>query len=184
MPFYERMEWFSHYIYAFFAGRKVGLDKLEMRALLIGSVLPDVDFIVGIWGLEYFRQYHKAFTHSIFTAPLLGILLTLFLLLLYKRNFIVPIMIGIYSHLFLDIFSLPKSSLEYLFPDAAFNSREYPGGCAFFWPFTSEKYSLYELLGRPDLLMVMIFFSVFLGALFIFFYYIKRGIKPWYPFMK
>ena len=178
------MEWFSHYMYAFLLGRKTGVGKTEMRALLVGTILPDVDFIVSIWGLEYFRLYHKAFTHSIFTAPLLGLLLTGILFAVYKKNLIIPVMIGVYTHLLLDIFNLPKSTLEYAFPHASFSGGGYPMGTAFFWPLTSHKYSLHELLGGHDYLTVTIYVSVILGALSIMFFYMKKGARPWYPFLR
>lgn len=176
------MDWFSHYIYAFVFGKKIGFDKLEMRALLVASLLPDIDFLVGIFCISYFRQYHRVFTHSLFVAPLMGLLLVLILYLIYKRRFVTPIMLGTFIHLLLDTLNLPKSSLEYLFPGASFNQGDYQMGIGMFWPFDDARLSLYKTFGYPDIVAVVIFFLVMLGAVAIFLYYIKIGKRPWAPF--
>jgi len=178
------MDWFSHYIYAFILGRKVKFDRLEMRALLMGSLLPDVDFLVGILGIEYFRQYHRVFTHSFLIAPVLGIVLFGILYAIHRRNLFIPVMTGLSVHLLLDIFNLPKSSLEYFFPNASFNKGEYEMGTAYFWPLMKERFSLHETLNYPNWAAVVIFFAIILIGVVFFIYYLKRGIRPWYPWIK
>ena len=178
------MDWFSHYMYVFILGRKVKFDRLEMRALLIGSLLPDVDFIVGILGIEYFRQYHRVFTHSFFIAPILGVALICVLYAIYRRNLFIPVMIGLWIHLLLDILNLPKSSLEYFFPNASFNKGEYDMGTAYFWPLMKERFSLQEALNYPNWAAFVIFIAIFLVGAASLIFYLKRGIRPWYPWFK
>ena len=178
------MDWFSHYMYAFILGRKVKFDRLEMMALLIASLLPDVDFIVGILGIEYFRQYHRVFTHSFFIAPALGVVIICVLYAVQRRNLFIPVMTGLSVHLLLDIFNLPRSSLEYFFPNASFNKGEYDMGTAYFWPVIKERFSLHETLNYPNWAAVIIFFTIILIGAGSFIYFLKRGIKPWYPWQK
>ncbi len=178
------MDWFTHYMFGFVLGRKLRFERYEMMALLLGSLLSDVDFIVGLFGIGYFRDYHRVFTHSLLIAPLLGLVLALVLYLVLRRNLVVPTLLGIFNHLLLDAFNLPKSSLEYLFPNASFNRAEYDMGTAYFWPLSRDRFSLHEGLELPDPVTLFLFFSLIAASIIAFLYYMCRGVKPWYPFLR
>lgn len=177
------MDWFTHYMYAFILGRRARLERYEMIALLTGALLPDTDFVFGLLGVECFREYHRTFTHSIFVAPLLGLILALILYLVFRRKLLIPATLGVYTHLLLDAFSLPRSSLEYLFPGASYNRKPYDMGTAYFWPISSHRFTLNSAMGLEDWTSFLIFFVIFSVSAGSFVNYLRKGINPLYPFI-
>ncbi len=178
------MDWFSHYIYAFILGRKTKLDELQMRGLLIASLIPDIDFIFGVFGVTAFREFHRAFTHSLIVMPLIALIMIMIFYKLYGRNFSIPVLMGLSIHMLLDVFNLGKSSLHYLFPKAQYNEAPYDMGTMYFWPITDQRFCLFKCGFISESANTIIYFSIILVAVGIFLFYLKNGPIPWYPFTK
>ena len=74
--------------------------KLLLPALITGSLLPDIDFL--LLPLEAFNSLHRSFTHSLaFIVPAAAIL-TAFPQIRRKKAFFLSMLIGGLMHLFAD----------------------------------------------------------------------------------
>jgi membrane-bound metal-dependent hydrolase YbcI (DUF457 family) len=101
---------FSHLIGAWFVGeiiQKISKKKLPKQAwilLLLGGLIPDIDFLFQIILHE---PIHRTVTHSLFFA-----IFSFFLVRKNKYALLLPI--GILIHIFLDLFTGP--GLQVLWP--------------------------------------------------------------------
>ena len=100
--------------------RKVKLGWWLWAAVLFGAILPDVDFIVQY---AFNIEFHRLFTHSLVFMFLAGLLCYVFFELVKVKEdskFIsLALMIGILSHILIDMFYQPGVALlwplKYLF---------------------------------------------------------------------
>jgi membrane-bound metal-dependent hydrolase YbcI (DUF457 family) len=76
-----------------------GLTKLSCVPILIGSVLPDIDGFLYLFGFDY-RKTHRTFTHSIFMPLLVSI-------------FSFPLALGIIFHMLVDLLFYPGIKMLY-----------------------------------------------------------------------
>ena len=164
------MDCFTHYIYGYGVGRQLygAPSSPEVKALIMGALVPDIDFLLILGGVKFFRKYHRQYTHSIFTAPVLGLILAGILKKKYGRSLIKPVMIGIGIHLFLDLFDLPRSMFEYLFPKAEFNKgvdKDRGVSSRLLWPVSDEMISMRKTFGYSDVASFGIFIALALLAI-------------------
>ncbi len=103
---------FGHLIFAWIFGKiyeissKNKISHYGWLFLLIGSVLPDIDYLFE-W--TFFAGIHRTFTHSLFFALLvLGISLITFKLMNEKRSneYSYLLFVGILIHLIVDFVSV------------------------------------------------------------------------------
>lgn len=170
------MDWFSHYTLAFGLGRKLKLTKSKMKALLICSLIPDIDFLLVLFGTSAFFKYHKGITHSVFTGLLLALVVALLFYITTKENVMGAALIGIASHLVLDLVMMGKSVTRYVG-----NSAEiaYEKGVAWFWPFSSYRFDLAQVL--PGWLASALFIAVLLFSICVLVHFWKKKDYPWSP---
>ncbi len=132
--------------------------KIATVVLLISALLPDIDHIpLRFLGPLAYLQYHRGITHSLFGAPLLGLLFAGIVyyfikssrVLGFKKLFLFSI-IGIFTHIFLDLIT------SY--------------GTQIFAPFSSKRYSL-------DLIFIIDFYltSIILIPLLVFSFKKKKN---------
>jgi len=166
---------FGHLIFAWIIGKsfefisKKKISHLTWGFLLFGSVLPDIDFILG----DIFGEYmHRMFTHGLlFILPIA--LVTYFLVRTLNsksaaKKTTVFIIIGMLSHLFIDLFYFP--------------------GIQLFWPwnifvyfFGAGYYTLADLAAiSADKLALSIKRAIIdlgLGTAWIFFLWFRKKIR-------
>src|SRR3989344_2770194 len=167
---------FTHLIFAWLLGKvfefltKKKLSTYTWLFLLIGSVLPDTDFLID-WTLGI--NLHRTFTHSLIFSILAPLVLYTILGLSKDRKsktFSVALGIGILTHIILDM--------------------SYNYGVQLFWP--NELYISYfrissELLLPPlfnlppdyivEILKEMLFDTA-LGTAWIFYFMLRQKLKP------
>ena len=83
-----------------------GLTGLSPIMLILGALLPDIDAIPILFGVDY-RKTHRTITHSILMVFISGI-------------FSIPLMIGVISHLLADLIFFPGIKLFYPFSKREF----------------------------------------------------------------
>lgn len=104
-------------------GVQMSITDPVFTAVVLGSVFPDTDILLQKWGHYVYLKNHRGFTHSIIGILLSALLLTVLLGLIYKDfsyfKILVGILIGMLSHIFLDL------------------QNSY--GAKFLWPFYKKK---------------------------------------------
>lgn len=81
-------------------------NSLDALLVVIGSVIPDLDTIPYLFGVDY-RKTHRTITHSIF-IPLITALIS------------IPLTIGLVIHLLFDLMFYPGTKLFYPFSNREF----------------------------------------------------------------
>ncbi|MBS3172353.1 metal-dependent hydrolase [Candidatus Woesearchaeota archaeon] len=99
---------FTHLVTAWFVGliiqTKKKLNKLSWGLLLLGSILPDGDYIFQ-WIFNV--QIHRSISHSLLFL-IISYLILYFILKNYKKEkYAIYLTIGVTTHLFLDLFIYP-----------------------------------------------------------------------------
>lgn len=78
-------------------------------ALVIGSNLPDIDIVFRAFGTAAFLDHHRGFSHSIFAAPLLALVLALGLRAYVRGARLLPLFLcgltGVLGHIFIDLWT-------------------------------------------------------------------------------
>jgi len=155
----------SHYLFAWFIGRKLQIEQVHYRVLVLGGLLPDIDILSIVFGIEYAREFHGTVTHSIFAALLLALSLAFLLKLIFKVEFWrggIYAVLGVVSHIFLDIFNV-SSFARY--------------GGRFLWPMYTGSFFLREFvaLEYANAVYLTILLLLILGGV----YFILKKIYPW-----
>lgn len=106
---------FTHLIFAWFVGlvvqSKKKLNKLSWGLLLLGSILPDGDYV---FQLIFNTQVHRSFSHSLLFL-IISYLILYFILKNYKKEkYTVYLTIGVATHILLDLFIYP--GIMFLWP--------------------------------------------------------------------
>jgi len=105
------------------------MKKQYLLALLAGSLIPDIDFI--LLPFRFFNSAHRYFTHNVFFLIITGIIM---LLILRDID---------YKMLLLFL----AGGLLHLFLDAILDANPSNGiGIPLFWPFSDVYYSPFNLL--------------------------------------
>lgn len=85
---------------AWLLGRRMNLEGNAYRALLLGSLLPDVDVIMIFLGFDFLLEHHSTISHSL----VLWLFLAGAISLLLKSKSIFPfLLLGAYLHITADI---------------------------------------------------------------------------------
>ncbi len=101
---------FTHLVFAWLAGkgyekiRKKELSNTAWSLLLLGSLIPDIDFFLD-WTLG--TEIHRTFTHSLLFVIVESMMVYIIFTLMKneeKKIFALAFGVGICTHLFLDIF--------------------------------------------------------------------------------
>jgi len=164
------MDPLSHYLFAWFIGRKLRIERAYHRVLVLGGLLPDIDALSIVFGIEYVREFHGALTHSIFVALPLALALALLLELIFEVEFwrsSLYAALGVASHIFLDIFNV--SSL------AKYGGR-------FLWPMYTRNLFLREFIALEyaNAVYITVLMLLLLGGG----YFILKKIYPWSIWLK
>lgn len=105
--------------------------KMTLVAVLC-SILPDIDIIGFNYGIRYASLFgHRGFTHSISFAVLIGITVAIFIVLLDKQPNLKESVSIVASF---TLITLSHSCLDAMTDGGL--------GCAFFSPFSNERYFL------------------------------------------
>ncbi len=109
------------------AGTK--LNQKYFYALLIGSLVPDIDFL--LFPFEAFNSLHRALTHNVFFLFVAAVLV---FILLREKDFRIPALIF-------------AGGLAHLFIDSILDANASNGvGVALFWPLSDRYYSPFNLM--------------------------------------
>ena len=81
--------------------------KIAAAVMVLSAILPDFDMILNFWGDEITYKNHRGFTHSIFGAIVISLILALIFYFFssYKRflHLFLFSILGITSHIILDL---------------------------------------------------------------------------------
>ena len=101
-----------------------GGNELAGAAFLAGSVLPDLDVFLMIFGKRFYLRNHQGPTHSLILSPIFASLIAVPLLYLSEFNFTIAAaaLFGLWVHIFLDWINT--------------------FGISLFWPVTPKRFSL------------------------------------------
>lgn len=123
---------FTHYVFAYLLGKRLGLQEVQMRVFLILTFVPDFDVIAIFFGLDFLRSFHGTVTHAILVSLLLGLATLIPLSKIFHARirpmlpyFALPILL----HLALDFFTAGM-------------------GRPYLWPLDAGGYSLPALFGQ------------------------------------
>lgn len=112
------MDTFSHAILGFVMGHALRLDKKTRMTLLLSCVILDADVLAGVLGWRVLFQFHRGPVHSFVIAAVVALVMAL--VYVYMRlplkflSISVVCLLGVYSHLFLDL--LTPWSTDVLWP--------------------------------------------------------------------
>ena len=106
------------------------LKRLCLPALIVGGVLPDIDFIFIL--SDFFNQVHRVITHNLFFIILASLVSMIIVAGEKKRSVGISILIGGALHLFID------SCMD--------NNPSNGIGIALFWPLSEDFFSPFNLL--------------------------------------
>jgi membrane-bound metal-dependent hydrolase YbcI (DUF457 family) len=152
---------FGHIIGAWLVGKTIELatkrriSKNTWFFLIIGGILPDIDFI---FQFIFKTSLHRGITHSIFFAILIPIIVySIFKLIKNKKslNYTLFLTIGILTHIFLDFLS--------------------PTGVPLLWPYTKMFIPSLSLETSSSTLDGLI--DMFLGTGWILYLSLKNKIQ-------
>ena len=118
----------GHLSISYISGRSI--KSISISAVLIGAVLPDLDFIFIFF--EWFNQVHRVITHNILFICLVSIAGLLLAPTGRKGAVGMGLFIGGIMHLFVD------SVMD--------NNPSNGVGIALFWPFSNEFFSPFNVL--------------------------------------
>lgn len=122
----------GHIAVAYLAGKSS--RKIVMPAILIGGILPDIDFV--LLPFPWFNQFHRGFSHSLVFIGVFALLAGLVSLPGQKWHTALSLFFG---------------GLLHLLVDACLDTNPSNGiGVAFFWPFSEECFSPIHLLQAKE----------------------------------
>jgi membrane-bound metal-dependent hydrolase YbcI (DUF457 family) len=151
---------------AYAAGRWRDVSVNKMRAVTLAGVIPDIDSISIIFGLEAFKGFHGGPVHSILVGVILALIIALGFYLFTKENVLLWSIIGVFIHLLLDI----PNTLRY---------EQYFDGLRYFWPFSDYRIALQNVVPNPEAWHLLIVTTIF-GLSLAYFVILARGDKyPW-----
>jgi len=164
------MDPISHYLFSWFIGTKPETERTYHRVLVFSGLLPDLDIVSIVFGIEYARELHGTITHSIFIAVPLALAFAFLLGLIFKLEFSrssTYAVLGVASHIFLDIFNVTSFAKH---------------GGRFLWPVYSSSLFLREYIAHEyaSAIYLTILFMLLLGGVYL----ILKKIYPWSVWVK
>ncbi|MGD2247568.1 MAG: metal-dependent hydrolase [Candidatus Methanofastidiosia archaeon] len=157
------IDFFSHGLVGFFAGKVMHLDKKLHIILIISCILPDFDAISLLAGWEAVFTFHRGPTHTITFAVAASLVITGIYAAITLKKSVNPIskkeflfvfilsLSGLFSHLFLDLIT--------------------PWEMAIFWPFSHQKV-VFDLTYFFD---PVFFVVLFVSSCIVYFKQIKKS---------
>ncbi len=160
------MDPLTHYMFAYAFGRKINLQKPQLKALTLSAFLPDVDVFTIVLGWDFVVGFHGRYTHSIIIALLLSLLLSLIFFLYYKKNVIVYALVGISMHLLLD-------TIQTLLPEWRHV------GIMPLYPFSTEEFALRGVFPYSSVIGVLVVGLLLVCSFYLLYHYMYRKEYPW-----
>ena len=177
------MDPLTHYMAGYILGRRCNAGEAGIRAITLCALLPDIDIIEVIGGLDLFYGLHRTATHSLLSALLIALIMTAGFATWKGKSqalHILPWCLGgTLSHLFLDMFSYNTSLLSVFGVAAAQSKPAYLEGVQLFWPLSDARYSVVNLglLSQESTNVMMIaMFCLFVGSMLGG---TLKGSRPW-----
>lgn len=164
------MDPLSHYLFAWLIGRKLKIERVYCRVLVLGGLLPDIDILSIVFGIEYAREFHGTMTHSIFIAIALALALAFLSGLIFRielwRSSEYAVL-GVVIHIFLDVFNVSSF--------AKFGGR-------FLWPLYPRSLFIREFVTfeYANAIYLAILLLLLLGGVYL----ILKKIYPWSIWLK
>ena len=163
------MDPLTHYMFAYVLGRKWNLERPQLKALTFAALLPDIDVITIVLGLNFLNSFHGTITHSILVAVLLALILSSIFYIYYRVHVEFYCMIGIIMHFLLDI-------IQTLVPKMREN------GIMVTFPFSQEQFILHNYIPLlySLILGVALVTGTFLLSIYFLYIYMKQKEYPWW----
>jgi membrane-bound metal-dependent hydrolase YbcI (DUF457 family) len=160
------MDPITHYMLAYASGKKIKLQKTQLKALTFSALLPDIDVFTIVLGWDFVVGFHGRYTHSITVALLLSLLLSLIFFLHYKKNVIIYSLIGISMHLLFD-------TAQTLLPEWRHV------GIMPLYPFSTEEFALRGGLPYSSIIGVVVVGLLLVCSFYLLYYYVYHKEYPW-----
>jgi len=160
------MDPLTHYMLAYSLGRRWKLERPHLKALTFAALLPDIDVLSILLGIDFFIEFHGTVTHSIFVAIVLSLVLSLTFFLYYRKNVIPFALVGVGMHLMLDF-------IPTLWP------RWGHVGMMLFYPFSPQEFALRGVVPYSLLIGVVCVVLLSLLSLYALLFYVNRKVYPW-----
>ena len=160
------MDPLSHYMFAWFIGRRLRLADGYLKSFLFLALLPDFDVVSVIFGLQVAGDFHGTVTHSIFIALPLGILVSIILARVLRVGTLPALKYGglaVATHLLLDVFNLGI----------------YLNKGQFLWPVYQNTLFLRSVLNIPFQLSLVVYLTIFLSMVIAALHFWKKKDPPW-----
>jgi membrane-bound metal-dependent hydrolase YbcI (DUF457 family) len=159
------MDTISHYMVSFVMGRKVGMGNPEIMAFTLGSILPDVDAVAIVGGIDAFKSFHGSYTHSLPIGFVLALVVALAFFIYYKRNVLFYAFGGILMHQLLDI------------PNMISPAR--PRIAQLFLPFSDYGIAIPSFQPFQTVVWAVVASAILVFSLYFLVIYVKKGDHPW-----
>jgi hypothetical protein len=146
--------------------RFIASDKI-FKAFLFLSLLPDIDIMALLLGLNFFTEFHGTISHTLVAIIPLSFVVSFLFSKFYRVKLSLMVKYGfaaIALHLLID----------FLMNTAVIFKR----GGALFWPFSSQIFRLSFLLDIPLLYMRIFQFSLFIVMVALFIHFTRKGQFP------
>lgn len=153
------MDPFSHYMIAYFIGKRLKVEHTALLAITLGAWLPDIDAFSIVLGVDAFSRMHGTFTHSLFMPFILAELLAIVFLLYHKRFMLHYIYGGCLIHLATDM--------------------ALTGSYPLLFPFTNRIISIDPYISFEKWIWAVNFTLMAVGSLVYFIYLLRKGEYPW-----
>ena len=160
------MDPLTHYMFAYTLGRKWKLERPQLKALTFAALLPDIDVISILLGIELFVEFHGTITHSIAVALLLSFILSFIFFLYYRKNVVPFAILGVGMHLLLDF-------LPTLWP------RWGHVGMILLYPFSSQEIALRGVIPYSLLIGVVSVILLTLLSFYALLFFMRKNEYPW-----
>ncbi|HUV02313.1 MAG TPA: metal-dependent hydrolase [Desulfobacteria bacterium] len=177
------MDPLTHYMAGYILGRRGNAGEAGIRVITLCALLPDIDIIEVIGGLDLFYGLHRTVTHSLLSALVIALIMTAGFASWKGKNKALHILpwclVGTLSHLFLDMFSYNTSFLSIFGVAAAQSKPAYLEGVQLFWPLSEARFSVVNLgmLSQESTnVMIIAIFCLFVGSMLGG---TLKGSRPW-----
>jgi membrane-bound metal-dependent hydrolase YbcI (DUF457 family) len=157
---------FSHYMIPYIVGRKANISVNKMRAVTLAGVIPDIDSVSIVFGLEAFKDFHGGPVHSILVGLILALIIALGFYLYTRENVLLWSIIGVFFHLLLDI----PNTLNY---ELSID------GLRYLWPFSDYKIALQNVVPYPEAWHLVILTLIFGFSMVYFLVHVRKGEYAW-----
>jgi hypothetical protein len=147
---------------AWLIGRRMKLKRPAYRALTLASLLPDIDAVTLIFGMDFLLKYHATLSHSLVLWLLLALTVSPLL-----RSWRIPLalLLGAYLHILVDI--LLNTGIIFR------------GGVWCLWPFSEAECLLAYHINVPTIAFRAVYISLEILLYSAAIYFIWKREYPW-----